>query len=191
MIARFALIFLLLSAGCQSEPQAPLASTERLLMEPPEGWERVYQFNNNKTRLTEFVPPGETADEWNIKLSVEAHADLTDNDPLDLIMAEVERLRESCRFIQHFNLFSGLENGYPTSVRLTVCGENRAIRMGEITLIKAIGGKDFIYLLRLNRRVPMFEETSPDVHQEEVGVWSNYLSRITVCDGGNPEHPCP
>ncbi len=191
MTARLTLLsLLLLSAACQSEPQAA-ASTERLLMKPPEGWERVYQFNNDKTRLTEFVPPGETADEWNIKLSVEAHADLTDNDPLDLIMAEVERLRESCRFIQHYNLFSGLENGYPTSVRLTVCGENRAIRMGEITLMKAIQASDFIYLLRLNRRVPMFEETSPDVQQDEVGIWSNYLSRVSVCDSANPDHPCP
>ena len=111
------------------------------------------------------------------------------DDPV--LIAEVKRLEETCTFVQHFNLSTGLENQYPTSVRLVFCGENRATDSGEISIMKAIQGNDFLYLLRLNKRVAAFEDASSEVNQQEVGSWSSYLSRIKLCDASREEHPCP
>jgi len=173
-------------------PLKPAETTERLLVGPPRNWELVYQFNNRKTRLSEFVPPGQTAGAWDAKLVLESHADLEDTDPIQMLMAEVKRLQETCTFVHHFNLFSGFENGYPTSVRLVLCGENRATGQGEIAVAKAIQGEDYLYLLNLKRRLPPFEEAgSAGVAEQEVGVWANYLSRIQLCDTASASHPCP
>ena len=187
--ARLLLLISLLASCAATPPEQP--SSETLLLEPPEGWELVYQFNNFRTRLSEFVPPGQTVSEWAIKLTLESHADLIQTDPIDILIAEVKRLEETCTFVQHFNLSTGLENQYPTSVRLVFCGENRATDSGEISIMKAIQGNDFLYLLRLNKRVAAFEDASSEVNQQEVGSWSSYLSRIKLCDASREEHPCP
>lgn len=167
------------------------ASGERLLASPPPDWQLVYQFNNVDTRLTEFVPPGESAEEWKSKVVFESYLQLASTDPIDMIMAEVKRLNDTCTFVQHFNLFSGFENGYPSSARLIMCGENKALHKGEVSIFKAIKGNDYLYVVRIFRRVAPFEPEQPDIAREDIATWSNYVSRIHLCDKGNDDHPCP
>ncbi|MDZ7685146.1 MAG: hypothetical protein U5O39_09205 [Gammaproteobacteria bacterium] len=181
--------FSLFLSGCASV--GPPSSSERLLAEPPAQWQRVYQFNNRKTRLSEFVPAGQTAEQWEIKLTLESHTDLAEIDPIELIEAEIERLQENCTFVQHFNLFSGLENGYPSSARLALCGESRPVEKGEVRLMKAIQANDYMYLLNVTRRIPPFEISSPAIPEQEVGWWADYLSNVRVCDPARESHPCP
>lgn len=185
-------LFLLVAllGSCGATPPVRL-STERLLVQPPEGWNRVYQFNNVKTRLSEFVPGGESASAWTSKLTLESHSDLVDTDPIDILIAEVKRLEETCTFVRHFNLFTGYENAYPTSVRIAFCGENRAVDRGEFAVMKAIQGSDYLYLLRFNRRTEPFENNATPVSEEDVAIWSNYMSRISLCDIVEEDHACP
>ncbi len=189
---RLSLIVVLAAlASCASTPDV-IKSSEQLLIDPPPGWELVYQFNNSETRLSDFVPAGETATVWQRKLSLESHARLKDTDPIEILMAEVRRLQDACTLVQHFNLFAGLENDYPTAVRLIMCGENKLLAKGEVSLNKAIQGNDYLYIVRMVRRVPPFEPHQPEVRDEEVAGWATYLQRVSLC---NPDladaHPCP
>jgi hypothetical protein len=179
--------------GAQAEEQAAEAprSRERLLASPPPDWQLVYQFNNVDARLSEFVPPNESANEWTTKVVFESHLQLDTTDPIDLIMAEVKRLDENCTFVQHFNLFSGVENGYPSSARLILCGENKPLEKGEVSIFKAVQGSDYLYVVRIFKRVPPFEVNQPDFAREDIATWSNYVSRIHLCEVGDDEHPCP
>ena len=91
-------------------------------------------------------------------------------------------------------LATGLENNYPTSVRLIFCGQNAHTQQGEVSLTKAIQGDEFFYIIRLEKKIAVFEPGEPDFDQQEMAQWSTYLKRISLCNT-NPKtentHQCP
>lgn len=181
---------LLLLQGC-AMTQRPPPTSENLLAAPPEGWKQIYQINNVTTRLTDFVPPEQTGLDWDTKLSFESFRKLADADPIEVLLNEAEKDKEKCSFVQHFNLFSGFENNYPTSIRLIMCGENDRVDLGEIELIKAIQGNDYLYIIRMLKRIPPFEVHQPDFAREDMAKWANYFRMISLCDPAREAHPCP
>jgi len=166
-------------------------SSEQLLAKPPADWKLIYQLNNTSTRLSDFVPPQESDSEWTTKLSFESFKKLVDSDPIEVLLAEVKREQKNCSFVQHFNLFSGLENNFPASVRLFLCGENTSINKGEVQMIKAIAGNDYLYFIKILKRIEPFNVDQPEFAKEEIATWSNYIRSISLCDPGKVEHPCP
>lgn len=166
-------------------------SSEELLADPPNEWKLVYQLNNITTRLSEFVPKGETESEWSIKVSFESFKELVGSDPIEILLAEVNRDQKICTFVQHFNLFSGLENNFPSAVRLFLCGKNNTIHKGEVKMIKAIAGNDYFYLIKLHKRIKAFDINQPELGKKEIATWSSYIRGISLCDPSKPEHPCP
>lgn len=182
-------------ATCANYPANNLVpaqeSSEQLLAKPPDDWKLIYQLNNPSARLSDFVPPQETAFEWTTKLSFESSRVLVDSDPIQVLLAEADLDQKNCRFVQHFNLFSGLENNFPASVRLFLCGENTLVKKGEVKMIKAIAGNDYFYLIRILKRIEPFDVDKPEFAKAEVAEWSSYIRNISLCDPGKPEHPCP
>lgn len=174
-----------------TNPVPGLESSEQLLAKPPADWKLIYQLHNTSTRLSDFVPPQETDSEWTSKLSFESFKKLVDSDPIEVLLAEVNRERKDCSFVQHFNLFSGLENNFPSSVRLFLCGENTSINKGEVKMIKAIAGNDYFYLIKIVKRIEPFNVDQPEFAKEEIAAWSTYIRSISLCDPGKVEHPCP
>jgi len=161
------------------------------LATPPKDWVNVFQLNNDNTRLTDFIPPDQSKGDWSTKLSFEAHTtEALSLDPIELLFSEAETDQSRCNRVTHYNIFSGLENDYQTSVRLFLCGENTFTNRGEIKLIKAIRGNDYLYSVRIIRRTPPFDVNKEEIRKEEVARWSTYLRKISVCDG-SPDHPCP
>lgn len=183
-------------AVSQPEGQAPgdaptVVAGEQLLASPPPEWELSYQLNTGNTRLVDYLPPGETSADWETRLSFESHQNLTDMDPLEALQAEADKSQETCERFSNFNLFSGMENNYPTSTRLMMCARNAFINKGEVTMLKVIQGNDYLYVIRLRKRVPPFAEGEPEISKEEVAGWSTYLSSISVCDNSRDSYPCP
>ncbi|HJL61889.1 MAG TPA: hypothetical protein QF517_08025 [Pseudomonadales bacterium] len=165
-------------------------SQEVLLAQPPKDWQLIYQFNNMETRLSDYIPPTEDESDWQTKLSFESHRQLKDLNPISAIMSEIKNRAEICTHLNHFNLFSGFENEYPTSVRLIMCGENAYTSRGEVTLTKAIQGRDYLYLIHLLKKVPVFEADKADFSTDEITEWSTYLKLISLCDKEDSTHPC-
>ena len=195
-IVLLTLIVLLSSCASQSDnstetPDTKNETGERLLATAPKGWINVFQLNNSDTRLTDFIPPDQSKDDWSTKLSFEAHTtEALSLDPIDLLFSEAETDKSRCNRVIHYNIFSGLENNYQTSVRLFLCGENTFTSRGEIKLIKAIRGNDYLYSVRIVRRTPPFDVNDEAQPKEEVALWSTYLRKISLCDGST-NHPCP
>lgn len=163
---------------------------ERLIGSPPPGWLRIYQINNGQTRLSEFVPAGEDAASWTSKLSFESYdGEKIGLDPIDLLLTEVNEDQRRCNFVQHFNIFSGLENGYQSSVRLYLCGENQFSQTGEIKLAKAIRGDEYLYSVRVINRIDAFELGNASIDDDVVGIWAAFMKTIFVCNE-TQAHPC-
>lgn len=169
---------------------APEPTGEQLIITPPSDWERIYQINTPQTRLSDFVPSGENAANWKTKLSIEAYDSQTLNiDPIELLLSEAKEDERKCNFVQHFNIFSGYENSYETSVRLFLCGENEFAQKGEVKLAKSIRGTDYIYSIRFTRRVAPFEPGQPAFTDEDMATWSDFLNDVILCDESK-ERPC-
>lgn len=196
LVVLLSLLALLSSCATQPDslPEIPAVKNEtgeRLLARPPKDWVTVFQLKNENTRLTDFIPPDQSKSSWSTKLSFEAHSTkVLPLDPIELLFSEAETDKSGCDFVLHYNIFSGFENDYPTAVRLYLCGENAFTNKGEVKLIKAIKGIDYLYSVRIVRRIPPFEVSEEKFTKEEVALWSSYLSKISVCDG-SPDHPCP
>jgi len=194
----FLLTLIALLSSCASQPDSlpeiPITKNEtgeRLLATPPKDWVSIFQLNNDNTRFTDFIPPDQRKNNWSTKLSFEAHTtqDLL-LDPIELLFAEAETDQSRCNFVSHYNIFSGQENNYQTSVRLFLCGENTFTNRGEVKLIKAIKGNNYLYSVKIVRRTPAFDANEEEIAREEVALWSTYLRKVSVCDG-SPDHPCP
>lgn len=189
-------MILCLVSACAKETDS--TAGEMLIAKPPPDWQRIYQFNNEETRLSDYIPNDENEETWASKLSFESHAQLKHADPIAVIMGEIKNQAEICKYISHSNLFSGFENNYPTSVRLILCGENVHTEKGEVSLIKAIQGNEYFYLIQLVKKVPVFGPSSPvadnlqtpDFTSEEVAYWSTYMKRISLCDTRDDTHAC-
>lgn len=203
-ITATALVGLTLLVSCVAVPANDLefqestqeaVTGERLIARPPESWILVYQLNNPKTRISDFVPPGQTKVEWQTKISFQSHnADDLPVDPITILLSEAEEDQERCDSARDHNIFSGYENNYETSVRLFLCGKNSFSSKGEIKLIKAIRGNQHFYSVRIVRRTDPFDADKfykdKGIASEEIAAWSNYFKQMSVCDD-TPAHPCP
>lgn len=181
---------LLLLPGCKADPLGS-GLTEQLIAQPPPGWIQVYRLNREGSRISEFIPADEESNKWVNKISFESFMDMQQADPIELLLYEVKQYQKRCKFVQHFNLFSGFENGYPTSFRLIMCGKSKQLETGEVSMFKAIQGEQSFYVVKLARKVAPFEPHQSEVTPAEIAQWSTFMKRIVLCDPATPEHPCP
>ncbi len=192
---------LILALSCCADTEAPSApeqsaprpTGEHLIAVPPEGWLRTSQTDTVGLRMTEFVPADPRDAQGHETLSFESLTGDPLPDPIEFLTTMGDGASDSCEGFNHYNTFSGLENNYPTSVRLFVCDRNLETDQGEVTLIKAIQGSDYFYVITRTRQIVQLdpEHTAPPIPDEEMAAWSLYMRGISVCDPRVEDHPCP
>ena len=173
-----------------TEPVEGDQNAERLIAIPPTDWQTIYQLNTDSSRMVEMIPPDEAEDNWQTRLTFESNRDLVRFDPITLLDGESDDLHTRCEFVRWYPVFSDFENGYPTSVRMFMCGKHRQTGRGEVSMFKIIQGSEYLYSIRFQRRVAPFELDEPDLPDSEIANFSDYLRRVIVCNG-EPQHPCP
>jgi hypothetical protein len=166
------------------------SQVEQLIAQPPPAWHPVFAFSNQHHRIAEFIPEKEDDVGWTVKITFESFGQPALVDPIDILLKEVDRYREKCNVVQHFNLFSGLENGYPTSFRMIMCGASNFSGKGEVLMLKAIQGEQYFYVLSLIKRVPAFEPNQPELSEGEIAEWATYFKLLVVCNSSE-QHACP
>lgn len=164
-------------------------SGEHLLGQAPAGWKPVSANTTSTMRIAEFAPAS-PADEPAEKMTFESVKGDPLPDPIEFVRGLGDEQSKHCERYDHFNIYSGLENNYPTSVRLLTCAQHALTGKGEVTLIKAIQGNDSFYIISRTRRVPPFEDDNP-LAEEEIGAWALHLRTLSLCDPSRPGHPCP
>lgn len=170
---------------------APKALEETLLLQTPPAWLQVTAQQSDAFRLAEFIPAGQDKQQWFDKLFVESNNLEPLPDPIVFLEAMGKEQKTECEGTNDANISSGIENGYPTSVRLLVCNKNLNSARGEVTLIKAIRGNDNFYVIsRARRSEPLNNDAAP-LTDKEMGEWSLYMRSIKLCDPRKDAHPCP
>lgn len=177
-------------AGTATKPESAPVAGERLLAQPPQGWKLTYSTDIANMSLSTYVPDDHDPDDWREKITIERVSG-DPLDPIELLLGLADDQEATCDEFNHQNTFSGLENGYPTSVRIFVCNNNPLLKMGQVTLIKAIQGTEYSYIVTRSKRMPPFEGGNLPLSEEEMGGWSLYLRAIKACNPDQLEHQCP
>ncbi len=169
----------------------PDTSPERLLAQPPEGWLQNFHTEGPGIRMVEYVPPKTDSNDWTDKLSFESFSAAPLPDPIQLLKSIADDQRKTCRKFSDHETFSGVENDYPTSVRLFICYANPLTNKGQLTLVKTIRGDSHFFVITRAKRVAAIESDTMPMPPEVMAEWSLYLRAIKVCNDTDPRHPCP
>lgn len=175
---------LCLSGTATQSARAEVTAAEHLNTEIPEGWIQSVDSANLHLRVNEYLP-AESPDPWRQKLSIEALSGEPLPDPIDFVEGWAGQQAQLCHEFDDHPIYSGLENGYPTVVRMLVCGRNKRTQKPLVTMIKVIRGNQALYTITRIWRL----EALP-LNETEVAAWSASLGKTSVCDPTLPAHPC-
>jgi hypothetical protein len=177
-------------AACAAERNAE-AEGELLIAAPPAGWTEISALNQGNLRIAEYVDSEQVTPDRIDSVRFESQASSPLPDPIDFLLGMKEDLREQCRGIRDFPIFSGFENGYPTSVRLLLCRQKGDPPRGEVRMIKAIQGTEQFYIVSRSRSTAPFAPEEEPMSVEDMALWSRWIGGVSLCDTRGTEHPCP
>ena len=172
-------------------PAAAALQGENLLVPPLVGWQQAYKAAGNGKNMVEYVPAGETADNWTEMATIEVFLDSGGYDPAVLEQKVVEGFRLNCAGLHVDDLGGGMASKLPAKRWLTYCSKVKGLGVGEITYFEAISGKTNFYLIQRSWRGAPFDLASPPVTQTKVKEWEQYMNGLAVCDSRDPARPCP
>jgi hypothetical protein len=177
------LLAILLTILLFSVPAHAQLTNENLLVAMPDGYVVGFQDKNAKQQMTEMVPRGQPVKDWTDMVTVQIFFNMTDVTPVAYKQRLEKLWVENCRGAQSSPIGQGNERGYPVIVWLQYCPLNKDTGKPEVTLLKAIAGKDSFYVVQKAFR---FQPDQPQVEQ-----WSRYLRDVSVCDSRVPDRACP
>ena len=107
-----------------------------------------------------------------------------------LLKSIADDQRKTCEKFSDHETFSGVENDYPTSVRLFVCSVNPLTKKGQLTLVKTIRGDSHFYVITRARNVSRrSKRTRCRCRRKSMAEWSLYLRAIKACSDSRPAPP--
>jgi hypothetical protein len=155
---------------------------ENLLVAMPPGYKVGFTRHAQKGVITEMVPSAETVENWTEMVTVQIFFGM--HDSVSAFRLRMERMwASSCAGARSAPVSGGIENGYVTVTWRMSCPLNRQTGQPEITLFKAVSGRDSFYVVQKAFKF----EPSPDAAAE----WVRYLDTVSVCDSRIPERKCP
>jgi len=181
------------AADAQAATEMAAAAAEQLIAQPPKGWRRTGTTDIGNLRRAEYIPDDELEDAWTRRITFESMQEDPLPDPIEFIELMNSGKDYACGTFRSYPTFSGLENGYPTSVYLLVCHMDRSTERSEVSMIKTIQGNDYFYVItRAMRGDPIPKDEAPPIEETEIGGWAVFMKSISVCDPSRAAaHPCP
>lgn len=170
-------------------PMAARAA-ERLQVPQLPGWTVVSTINDATGQATELIPPGESADTWSRRVSIQAFRGrpMTVKDFLD---QAAERTAPVCDGAWAGPAtFGQVATGAAAGSRTVGCGRYKGDGQGSFMLYFVIGGHDAFYVVTRTWRGTPFAEGQVPVPTDELRDWSAFANAIDLCDTADPKRAC-
>jgi hypothetical protein len=157
---------------------------ENLLLAPPAGFEvGHHQDSRDGVTLIEWVPAGETVQNWSEMVTVLVFRKRPDLDPEGFLRRLQAKWLTDCKGAAPAPVMKGNVNGYVSATMLMRCPLFPSTGKPETTIFGAIKGKDALYMVQRAVRAA----GSP----AEVERLRAYMAEVSACDTRSREHPCP
>jgi hypothetical protein len=166
-------------------PRGALAQikNENLLQAMPSGFKIGYQSSHDGINMQEWVPDGETVENWSEMVTTQIFLGRKNLDPAQFLNGIGMQWLKACAGSAPNAIHTGNANGYTVSMLMLQCPLNPQSGKPETTLFRAIKGNDSFYIVQRSvRAVPS---------REQMSQMAQYLGTVNVCDTRMPEHPCP
>lgn len=164
------------SAGAADTPSAA-ASTEQLRLPALAGYTQVHQHTDAQgNRIVEYVPDGQTAQDWTDMVTLNDAPNSADARPRDYLGIIEAGWRIACPGAEGHWIHEGEENGRPSAVVMLSCPRNPGTGKPEFTWIKGIQGLQGFHSVQKSFRA----EPEP----EDVVTWVGWLREVALCGNG-------
>ena len=162
---------------------------ENLLIEIPSGYELGHQQKTDQGEINEFIPKGETVENWSEMITVQLLPAHNNNTKFYAIFESL--VKQACTNGSTEVIATAEENGYPVKVFMLSCPANQSTDMGEVTFIKTVEGKDKFYVVQKAWRTPKYKPDQLPLASGDIAKWTQYLRSVHVCDSRIKERNCP
>jgi hypothetical protein len=159
-----------------------LTAGENLVFSPPKNFAVGYRSSHDNRVMTEYVPDGQTVDDWTQLVTVQIFHGAT-VDPATFLKGVGARYEGHCPGTSAKGIFTGQSNGYVVSMLLLKCPNNPGTGKPETTAFRVIKGRDALYSVQHAWRAVASDQ--------EVDVAMHALAAVTVCDTRAAEHAWP
>ena len=157
---------------------------ENVLLAPPAGFEVGYnETSRDRVTLIEWVPAGETVDNWSEIVTVLIFRKRPDLDPEGFLRMLQDKWLTDCKGAAPAPVTKGNLNGYGSATMLMRCPLFPSTGKPETTIFVGIKGKDAFYMVQRAVRAA----GSP----AEVERLRAYMAKVSACDTRSRAHPCP
>jgi hypothetical protein len=157
---------------------------ENLLVPIPPGFQLGDQGQSGPgSDIAEYVPRGETVDQWSRMVTVQIFHNLKAFDPDRFAETIRDRGPASCPGEQGVLVKHGREHGYVYALWLFTCPLNPQTGKPETFYDKLISGADALYSVQYS-----FRSTLP---RDAIPSTMSFLDSVSVCDARLPDRSCP
>ncbi len=164
-------------------PAGAQLQDENLLVSLPQG----FKVGTNQSRagliMQEWVPAGETVQNWTEMVTVQIFQKRPDIDPAQFLGLMEKQWAGACKGSSATPVSVSKVNGYTAATILLRCPLLAQTGKPETTMFRAIKGNDSFYLVQRAVRSVPDEARLQQVRQ--------YLETVSLCDTRRPAHACP
>jgi hypothetical protein len=159
-----------------------LIEAENLLFSPPKDFKIGFESTHDNRLLTEWVPAGQTVEDWAEMLTVQIYRGAT-VDAQTFLQGVGTRYMNACPGTTGKGPFTGQVNGYVVTMLVLKCPKNPGTGKSETTVFRVIKGTDALYSVQHAwRAVPSDQALEDTMHT---------FAKVIVCDTRGQSHPCP
>lgn len=168
-----------------------MQDAENFLIPLPKGWKQATAEQQFNLRTTQFFPDGQTTQKWEEMLRSRIFYFVRDA-PLETFLLQAAYIpKEQCENVIVTPVAKGMVNGYPSLFTVRLCTKDTTTGQGEVAMIKAIQGRDSLYIGERAWRVKAYSKDKPPVPKEKFEQWIAFMGSFTVCDTRDPKRSCP
>ena len=176
------LLLLFLTLGLYVVP-VNATEDEQLLFVLPDNWIEIYTDRTENLSTSEYIPSGQTEEDWSEMISVQILLEAGNSDP-DLMLTKVaNHLKKECSNLSIKPIqLTGISNKYPSVTMQTFCERKNDRDKGEIGIVRGISGKESFYLLqKIWRTKPFRNEEEVPINLEQRKFWLGYIAYLGIC----------
>jgi hypothetical protein len=156
---------------------------ENVLVGIPEGFVTGYDASQEGQEIHEFVPAGETVENWTRMITIEIFHGAQNADVEKFAGDVAGGWASACPQSTVTPLAKDTINGYPYVIWRYVCPMNPETGKPETMWMKAISGADAAYVIQYAERAVFDTAAEQPV--------ADYFAGVSACDTRSPDHPCP
>ena len=189
--SRYPAFWTLLFCGLLGSLPSNAAGPEslRLIGAVPNGFEQTHRLRFEHFSVDEYTSSASHEPAMNARIRLEQH-----RSPFALDLASTLKHYESikmagCHAPNLTTIFSGPEQGYQTTVMLTVCPKMSHLDSGYLRFTKAIL-TDALYFVSIEQPVSAFNADEVQTLREPVAFWIDLLKQFIVCANQSTTPAC-